>query len=258
MKKGQKDVPILVLLGILCFMVCLYGAELHHIIDKEIQSAAAETRELPIYSVETQEPRIALTFDIATGTEDLAQILNVLEQHQVKATFFLLGSWIRHWPQEVKMLYEAGHELANHGNHHVDYTELGLEECKREIVGAQEEIRALTGYTTVLFRPPYGSYNNTVIQAAKEGGYAPIQWSVDSLDWKEYGKEEMIERVLHHAQLGNGAILLFHNNTKYTAASLDAILTGLEEQGYRIGTVSDLIWPEGGWIDSQGRQHPAS
>ena len=68
----------------------------------------------------------------------------------------------------------------------------------------------------------------------------------------------MIERVLHHAQLGKGAILLFHNNTKYTAASLDAILTGLEKQGYSIGTVSDLIWPEGGWIDSQGRQHPAS
>lgn len=259
MKRKPTDMGTVGLGILLCAILSVYFLGLGYgETGKTAIRASANERILPIYSVDTQEPRVALTFDIATGTEDLEQILETLDKHQVKATFFLLGSWIRHWPEEVKRLYDAGHELANHGDHHVDYTELGLEECKQEILGAQEEIRQQTGFTTDLFRPPYGSYNNTVMQAAEQCGYETIQWSVDSLDWKEYGKEEMIERVLKHSQLQNGAILLFHNNTKYTAQALDAILTGLEEQGYHIGTVSDLILKEGGYIDSQGRQHPSS
>lgn len=218
----------------------------------------AQQRKIPIYCVETTEPRIAISFDVATGTEDLQQLLDILERHQVHATFFMVGSWIRKWPDEVRKIYEAGHELANHADHHVDMAAISVEEGIKEIQGAQKEIYNLTGCTTDLFRPPYGSYNNGVIEAAEQCGYETVQWSVDSLDWKEYGAEDMLRRVLEHEKLKPGAILLFHNNTKYTAQALDGILTGLEAKGYTIGTVSELILKENYTIDSEGCQHSIS
>lgn len=221
-------------------------------------AASAGARQIPVYCVETQEPRIAISFDVATGTEDLQQLLDILEKHEVHATFFMVGSWIRKWPDQVKLLYESGHELANHANHHVDMTALDMAGCMEEIRGAQQEVSALTGYEMNLFRPPYGAYNNQVIEAATQCGYITVQWSVDSLDWKEYGAEDMLKRVLEHKSLANGAILLFHNNTKYTAQALDGILTGLEEKGYQVGTVSELILRENYTIDSEGRQHPSA
>ena len=109
-----------------------------------------------------------------------------------------------------------------------------------------------------LFRAPYGAYNNQVIEAAESCGYLTVQWSVDSLDWKEYGAQDMLKRVLEHKNLKPGAILLFHNNTKYTTQALDGILVGLEEMGYSIGTVSELVLRDNYGIDAEGRQYSLS
>ena len=155
-------------------------------------------------------------------------------------------------------LHDAGMEVMNHSDTHAHFAKLSSDEIAAEINACSDKIEALTGVRPTLFRCPYGEYDDHVIDTVNAMGVTAVQWDVDSLDWKEYGKEEMIERVLKHSQLQNGAILLFHNNTKYTAQALDAILTGLEEQGYHIGTVSDRILKEGGYIDSQGRQHPSS
>jgi peptidoglycan/xylan/chitin deacetylase (PgdA/CDA1 family) len=103
-------------------------------------------------------------------------------------------------------------------------------------------------------RPPYGDYNDDVILVSKECGYYPIQWSIDSLDWKDYGVEDMIQRVTTHKELKNGAIVLLHNGTKYTKDALDQILTGLEEQGYTFISVSKLLIRENYTIDATGRQ----
>ncbi len=97
-----------------------------------------------------------------------------------------------------------------------------------------------------------------MVRTARELGYEVVQWSVDSLDWKEYGVEEMQRRILDHPQLKEGAILLFHNDTAYTAISLDGILTELENQGYIVGCVSDLILKEPYEIDHNGCQFKGS
>ena len=105
-----------------------------------------------------------------------------------------------------------------------------------------------------LFRPPYGEYNDTVIQTALEMDYYPIQWSVDSLDWKNYGVEEMTRQVVENKHLDNGAIILMHNGTLYTAQALQGIIDGLENKGYQFIPVSELILRDGYVINHEGKQ----
>lgn len=223
-------------------------------------SAVSSTgvRELPIYSVETEEKRLALSFDAADGAEDLDALLGVLSSHDVKATFFLCGCWIRNHSRDAVKIMNAGHEIGNHGDMHLDPVKLSKEELMIEIENQAAEIQKLFGIQPTLYRPAYGSYNTEVIRTAKNMGYEAIQWSVDSLDWKNYGVEEIQSQILSHSQLKNGAILLFHVDTKYTVQALDGILTELEKQGYEIGTVSDLIWVEPYEIDHTGRQFKGS
>ena len=162
---------------------------------------------LPIYSVFTDKKQVALTFDCAWGADDIDEILETLDQHGVKATFFMVGDWMRKYPE------------AN------------------------------------LYRAPYGEYNDTVVEAAKESGYYIIQWDVDSLDWKNYGKQEMIDRVLKHKNLSPGSIILLHNATKYTKDALPTIIEGLKGKGYELVPVSQLIIKDNYTIDHTGRQY---
>jgi len=222
---------------------------------KEIQPVSTGVRELPIYCVKTEEKRIAITFDAAAGAWDTDALLGVLAAHEVKATFFVCGCWIRNHPTDAKKIFNAGHEIGNHGDQHLDPVHLSKEALITEIENQTAEVQKLLGIKPILYRPAYGSYNTEVIRTVRELGYEAIQWSVDSLDWKEYGAEEIKQQILNHSQLTNGAILLFHNDTAYTALALDGILTDLEEKGYVIGTVSDLILAEPYEIDHNGCQY---
>ena len=116
------------------------------------------------------------------------------------------------------------------------------------------KVKELTGYEMFLFRPPYGDYDNSVILTSRKCGYYPIQWDVDSLDWKDYGVDDIINRVVNHKHLGNGSIILCHNGAKYTAQALDGLLTGLKEKGYSVVPVSELILRENYHMDAEGRQ----
>ena len=133
-------------------------------------------------------------------------------------------------------------------------SQLSKEEQKEEIMKVHERVKELTGVEMQLFRPPYGDYDDEVVRTAQECGYYPIQWSVDSLDWKDYGVQSIIDTVLNHKDLKNGAIILCHNGAKYTAQALEQLLTGLEEQGYQIVPVSELIYKEDYHMDVTGRQ----
>lgn len=222
------------------------------------QAASTGVRELPVYSVETEEKLVALTFDAAAGASDTDALLGILAAHNVKATFFLCGCWIRNHPEETRKIWNAGHEIGNHGDQHLDPVNLSRQELEQEIEGQAAELQKLLGVRPSLYRPAYGSYNNEVIRTARDMGYEAVQWSVDSLDWKEYGVENILEQVLQNQELKNGAILLFHNDAQYTVQALDDVLTGLEQQGYRIGCVSDLIYPAPYEIDHTGRQFQVS
>ena len=158
------------------------------------------------------------------------------------------------YPEDVKAIKEAGHDLGNHSENHKNMSQLSKEEQKEEIMKVHERVKELTGVEMQLFRPPYGDYDDEVVRTAQECGYYPIQWSVDSLDWKDYGVQSIIDTVSNHKDLKNGAIILCHNGAKYTAQALEQLLTGLEEQGYQIVPVSELIYKEDYHMDVTGRQ----
>lgn len=166
----------------------------------------------------------------------------------------MTGGWIEKYPEDVKKILQAGHDLGNHSENHKHMTQLSEAECLEEIKKAHTRVQELTGYEMVLFRPPYGDYDNKVIAAAKESGYYAVQWDVDSLDWKDYGVDSILKNVLEHEHLGNGSIILCHNGAKYTADALDALIKGLKKQGYEIVPVSKLIYHEDYHMDAQGRQ----
>ncbi|MCI5870351.1 MAG: polysaccharide deacetylase family protein [Dorea sp.] len=211
-------------------------------------------KELPIYSVETDEKKVALTFDAAWGNEDTARILDILKKHDVRVTFFMTGGWVEKYPEDVKAIQAAGHDLGNHSENHKNMSALSEEEQKKEILKVHERVKELTGVSMQLFRAPYGDYNDSLIRSAEECGYYSIQWSVDSLDWKDYGIDSIINTVIQNKELKNGAIILCHNGAKYTADALDTLLTDLEEKGYTIVPVSELIYKENYHMDVTGRQ----
>ena len=212
-------------------------------------------RELPIYCVETDKPQIALTFDAAWGNEDTKQIMEVLRKNDVKVTFFMTGGWVENYPDDVKMILAEGHDLGNHSENHKNMSQISDSEIKDEVMKVHEKVKALTGYEMFLFRPPYGDYDNHVIKDVRACGYYPIQWDVDSLDWKDYGVDSIVDTVRNHKHLGNGSIILCHNGAKYTAQALDTLITNLKDKGYEFVPLSQLIIRDDYHLDHEGRQH---
>lgn len=211
-------------------------------------------RKLPIYCVETDEKVIALSFDAAWGNEDTEIILEILKRQEVYVTFFMTGGWVKAYPEDVKKIYEAGHELGNHSENHRNMSQLSIHEIEEEIMLVHNRVRELTGYDMCLFRPPYGDYDNDVITGVENCGYYAIQWDVDSLDWKDYGTDSIIQTVTCHKNLGCGSIILCHNGAKYTADALEELIISLKEQGYTFVKISDLIYRENYRMDATGRQ----
>ena len=216
--------------------------------------AVAVTGEKPVYSVETEEKIIALSFDASWGAEHTESILATLEEHEVKTTFFLVDLWIEEYPEMVKAIHSAGHEIGLHSATHPHFTELSKEQMQKELSQNQTSIQTITNATATLFRPPFGDYNNEVLAAAAEMGLTTVQWSVDSLDWKGLSSREITDRVLKGA--APGAIVLLHNNGDHTAEALKQILPALKEKGYAIVPIGKLL-PQNGYTDTNGILHPA-
>lgn len=219
-----------------------------------ITSSTVGNRELPIYCVETPEPKIAITFDAAWGNEDTGKILDILQKEEIKATFFMTGGWVEAYPEDVKAILAAGHDLGNHSESHKNMSQLSDSEKREELMTVHNKVEELTGYRMFLFRAPYGDYDNAVVNTAKECGYYTIQWDVDSLDWKDYGVDAIIERVTQDAHLGNGSIILCHNGAKFTADALETLITKLKEKGYTFVPVSELIYRDNYHMNPEGRQ----
>lgn len=246
-KTGLFSLSVLVL-GILA--VRYFSGQVESIAVFQEQSE----RKLPIYCVDCPDKKVALSFDAAWGAEDTDEILSILKKHDVHVTFFMTGGWVSSYPDMVKKIKEAGHDLGNHSENHKQMSQLSFEDCQKEIQTVHDRVKELTGTDMCLFRPPYGDYNNTLIEAVNSLGYHAIQWDVDSLDWKDYGVDSIINTVVNHKHLGNGSIILCHNGSKYTAKALDALITGLKDKGFELVKISDLIYKENYKMDVEGRQ----
>ena len=218
----------------------------------------AGDKQLPIYSVETPLNQVAISFDAAWGADDTDELLRILEEHGVTTTFFLCGFWVGKYPDEVRRIHEAGHDIGNHGETHAHGRQLSKEANMREIMLTHNRVKELLGIEMNLFRPPFGEYNNTVLQAADAVGYFTVQWDVDSHDWMNRGTQYEIDRVLNNPNLGNVSIILFHNDAPNTPRTLATIIQGLQAKGFEIVPISQLIHKENFQMDHAGRQHPTT
>ena len=171
----------------------------------------ARKRELPIYSVDRNDGKIAVSFDAAWGGDNTPRLLDILDEYGVKATFFLVDTWVERFPELVKEIAARGHEIGNHSTTHPQMSRLSRGKILEELTIVADHIQALTGVRPTLFRAPYGDYSNDVILTARGAGYEVIQWSVDSLDWKNKGVQPLIDRATRNVKSGD--IILFHNDS---------------------------------------------
>lgn len=217
-----------------------------------VKDVFSQSKELPIYSVERDDNKIAISFDAAYGDEYTQDILDTLDEYNIKSTFFLVKFWIDKFPNQVKDIAKRGHDIGNHSATHPNMSELSREDMLKEIKSTGDAIYELTEKESFLFRPPYGDYNDALIQVCRENGYYPIQWDIDSIDWKELGVQPVVDRVIRNVK--SGSIVLFHNNAKYVREYLPIVIERLIDEGYEIVPISELIHYDNFKMDNTGKQ----
>ena len=220
-----------------------------------VVGANAATRQLPIYCVQKDYKVLSISFDAAWGNEDTQQLIDILGKYNIKATFFVVGAWVDKYPESVKDLHDAGHEVMSHSNSHAHFNSLSTDEIIADLNTCNDKIEAVTGVRPTLFRCPYGEYDDHVINAVRSLGIEPIQWDVDSLDWKELPADEITARVTGRVQ--PGSIVLFHNAALHTPEALPGIIEALLQEGYQFVPISQLIITGSYTIDHTGKQCPA-
>lgn len=236
-------------ISILSFVViCLFALVVLNLTPVAIVVA---TRKIPVYCVDREDKCLALTFDAAWGADKTQQILEICKRYGVKVTFFLVGFWVEKYPQLVKQIYDEGHSIGTHSQTHPKMTTLTEEKQREELAKSIQKITDITHGEVKIFRPPFGDYDNSVIETASSFGLTTIQWSVDSLDWKGISGIEIANRVLK-ATIGD--IVLCHNNSDHIIDALPVILQGFLDKALKLVTVEELIYYQDYYVDHTGRQ----
>jgi probable sporulation protein (polysaccharide deacetylase family) len=192
----------------------------------------------PIYQGSSRHKEIALTVNVFWGEEHIPLMLDILKEKNVKATFYLGGTWVKQYPDLAARIAREGHEIGSHGYAHPHPDQLSKADNLRDIQKAEAVIYQATGIRPRLFAPPYGERGPAVLQAADEASYTTILWSVDTIDWQLPPPEVVVDRVVGKAH--NGAIVLMHP-TAPTVKALPQIIQRLEKEGYRLVTVPRLL-----------------
>lgn len=219
-----------------------------------INTTASPTakRKVPIYQVKTEEKKVAITFDAAWGADKTEKIMQLLQQYNAGGTFFLVGFWVDKYPDLVKEIDKNGFDIGNHSKNHLNMPKLSTDKINEEIAYVNDAVNKLTNKKPKFFRAPFGDYNNSVIEEVEKNGNIPIQWSVDSLDWKGIEAREIANRVLKNVK--NGSIILCHNNSDHILEALPIILLELQNKGYKMVNLSELVYKDNYIIDNNGIQ----
>ncbi len=210
-----------------------------------------EKREIPIYYVDTQEKKCALSFDAAWGNEQTNDLLDILDKYEVKSTFFLVGQWVDKYPDDVKEIAARGHDVGNHSATHPHMAELSAEDQLTEIRSCNEAVEELTGKCPTLFRAPYGEYDNKLVENLRGENMYCVQWNIDSLDWKDPSPAEMVSRI--QSKLCPGSIILMHNGATNTPEALPQIIEMIKSEGYTIVPISEIIPAGAYYTDHEGK-----
>lgn len=192
----------------------------------------------PIFQGKPNVSKVAFACNVFWGEEYLPEMLATLDKNNIKITFFIGGSWARRFPEHLKQIAAKGHEIGNHSYSHPHPNAIGKQKNKEQIQQTEQLIKELTGYKTTLYAPPYGEYNDIVLEAAAELGYKTILWSIDTIDWQRPAPAVIHNRVMK--KLHNGAIILMHP-TAPTVQALPGLIAAIRERGYTITTVSDIL-----------------
>lgn len=233
-----------VLIGVAAIMVASSSAG-------KAVATANEPRQIPIYYVDTDEKICALSFDAAWGNEQTDTLLRILDEYEVKSTFFLVKQWVDQYPEDVKEIASRGHDVGNHSSTHPHMAQLSSDEQQKEIDDCNRTIEELTGTSPTLFRAPYGEYNDDLVNSLKAGDMYCVQWNIDSLDWKDPSPDEMVSRI--REKLCPGSVILMHNGAANTPEALPKIIEMIRDEGYTIVPISGLI-PEGDYYtDHEGK-----
>ena len=249
----KKSVVIIVVIVLIaCIVIGIAVAVGVH----NVKGASAKAKLLPIYGVERDDNKVALTFDAAWGADKTAKILDILDEYGVKATFFLVGFWVDEYPDLVEEIAARGHLIGNHSENHPHLNSLSEEEMKEEVVSTAKKIKSITGEEVKYFRAPYGEYNDRLISYLDSVGTKCIQWTADSLDWKGISGGEIADRVLNKAN--SGTIILCHNNSDHILDALPLVVLGLQNKGLTAVRMDELVYDNNYYIDNNGIQHVSS
>lgn len=209
-------------------------------------------KKLPIYAVDTDESQLSISFDAAWGADKTREIISICNTYEVKATFFLVGFWIEAYPEMVMEIYNNGFEIGLHSNTHPDMAKLRISEMKLELETNSKLLEDITGVKPTLFRPPFGSYNNQLLELCESMNIKCIQWDVDSLDWKGLSASQIAGRVSSKSR--KGSIVLFHNNSDNIIDGLKMVLEYYKLNKMKVIPIGELIYYENYTINNQGTQ----
>ncbi|MEL7610850.1 MAG: polysaccharide deacetylase family protein [Bacillota bacterium] len=222
----------------------------------ELDVPAGRQRQVPVYSVQREDKKIALTIDAAWEDDKTPFILEELDRQGIKATFYLCGFWAEKYPDNVKAIAAAGHEIGNHTATHPHMNSLSADQIKKELNSFDDLLESIIGVRSKTFRAPFGEYNDQVINTVSKMGYTVVQWSIDTVDWREErSAQTILDTVLPH--LAPGCIILCHNNGFKIKEYLPTLITTAKEQGYEFVPVSELLLESPTIIDVNGVQKPA-
>lgn len=244
----KRSIAFVILFGFVILTCCGFNTELQ-VANVYFNN---KTKKLPIYSVQTDEKVVAISFDAAWGADKTSEIMSICQDFGVKATFFLVGFWVQDYPEVAQSIAQNNFEIGLHSSTHPDMTKLSASQIELELSKNQQIIQTVCGTGAKLFRPPFGAYNNTLIEKCEQMNITPIQWSVDSLDWKGLSASEIAGRVCGKST--NGSIVLFHNNSDNIIPALRLVLEYYKNNNYKVVPVGELIYYEHYTINQQGVQ----
>ena len=192
-------------------------------------------------NVDKNKKMVAITFDDGPHATNTLKILDILDRYDAKATFFMLGSNVINYQDVVKSVYERGNEIGIHTWNHNDLTKLSSDKILSEIYSTSTAIFNITGQRPKLVRPPYGAVNSVVKSTLCD--YTLILWNIDSLDWKSRDENKIVPLVMNDVQ--DGDIILLHDIHATTVPAVEKIVKALDESGYQMVTVSELLDAKG-------------
>ena len=231
--------------------LCLFVMESPEVHAATFYPLQSKYPELIMYKANTNQKVAALTFDDGPDQRFTPKVLDVLNKHHVKATFFLLGTRVQKYPNVVKRIRNEGHAIGNHTYWHPDLSKSDVQTMVWEIEKNEQEIMKIIDLKTNLFRAPYGAFNDEQVKKLRDLGYRGVGWSIDTEDWRNLPPQQIKQNVLH--TIHPGAIILMHSAGHWTqdlsgtVEALDEIIPFLRQQGYQFVTVPEL------WTYNQGQ-----